>query len=228
MFCSSWSWFAEFFSTNIQSSRKPHSHQRDVWHSLLWQSMVSVSYECCALVVSYSKRESSSSHSCLNHSAFFSLHPQGACVLHMLRHFLSDDMFQRGIVRYLRKYSYRNALNQDLWDSLANVWTRSHAMHIMCFFMQFLCRKVTLPSNTSVSADDIQITYTTQQQAGCSMWWIIHLQLVKSLWMLIFPKYTNEPEAHSVLEVEQPHSKAKILQYDIINSHVRYMCFAEA
>uniref|UniRef100_A0A8C4I597 Aminopeptidase n=1 Tax=Dicentrarchus labrax TaxID=13489 RepID=A0A8C4I597_DICLA len=45
---------------------------------------------------------------------------KGACVLHMLRHFLSDDVFQSGIVRYLRKYSYRNAHNQDLWDSLAN------------------------------------------------------------------------------------------------------------
>ncbi|KAI3372893.1 hypothetical protein L3Q82_023350 [Scortum barcoo] len=46
---------------------------------------------------------------------------KGACILHMLRHFLTDDVFQSGIVRYLRKYSYKNAHNQDLWDSLANV-----------------------------------------------------------------------------------------------------------
>ncbi|XP_040010465.1 endoplasmic reticulum aminopeptidase 2 [Xiphias gladius] len=45
---------------------------------------------------------------------------KGACVLHMLRHFLTDDVFQSGIVRYLRKYSYKNAHNQDLWDTLAN------------------------------------------------------------------------------------------------------------
>ncbi|KAK2837344.1 hypothetical protein Q5P01_014556 [Channa striata] len=45
---------------------------------------------------------------------------KGACVLHMLRHFLTDEVFQRGIVRYLRKYSYKNAHNQDLWDSLVN------------------------------------------------------------------------------------------------------------
>lgn len=45
---------------------------------------------------------------------------KGACILHMLRHFLTDDVFQSGIVRYLRKYSYKNAQNQDLWDSLAN------------------------------------------------------------------------------------------------------------
>uniref|UniRef100_A0A671VX51 Aminopeptidase n=1 Tax=Sparus aurata TaxID=8175 RepID=A0A671VX51_SPAAU len=41
---------------------------------------------------------------------------KGACILHMLRHFLTEDVFQSGIVRYLRKYSYRNAHNQDLWD----------------------------------------------------------------------------------------------------------------
>ncbi|MEQ2240157.1 Endoplasmic reticulum aminopeptidase 2, partial [Ilyodon furcidens] len=45
---------------------------------------------------------------------------KGACVLHMLRHFLTKEVFQSGIVRYLRKYSYGNAHNQDLWDSLAN------------------------------------------------------------------------------------------------------------
>ncbi|KAM6965333.1 endoplasmic reticulum aminopeptidase 2 [Aplochiton taeniatus] len=45
---------------------------------------------------------------------------KGACILHMLRHFLTDEVFQSGIVRYLRKYSYSNARNQDLWDSLAN------------------------------------------------------------------------------------------------------------
>ena len=38
----------------------------------------------------------------------------------MLRHFLTDEVFQSGIVRYLRKFSYSNAHNQDLWDSLAN------------------------------------------------------------------------------------------------------------
>uniref|UniRef100_A0A667XWA7 Aminopeptidase n=1 Tax=Myripristis murdjan TaxID=586833 RepID=A0A667XWA7_9TELE len=50
---------------------------------------------------------------------------KGACVLHMLRYFLTDDVFQSGIVRYLRKYSYSNAHNQDLWDSLANVKTHT-------------------------------------------------------------------------------------------------------
>ncbi|KAL4630054.1 endoplasmic reticulum aminopeptidase 2 [Arapaima gigas] len=45
---------------------------------------------------------------------------KGACMLHMLRHFLTDDIFQSGIVRYLRRFSYKNAKNEDLWHSLAN------------------------------------------------------------------------------------------------------------
>uniref|UniRef100_A0A8C5DEA1 Aminopeptidase n=1 Tax=Gouania willdenowi TaxID=441366 RepID=A0A8C5DEA1_GOUWI len=51
---------------------------------------------------------------------------KGACILHMLRHFLSDNVFQSGIVRYLRKYSYSNAHNQDLWESLGNVRRCKH------------------------------------------------------------------------------------------------------
>ncbi|KAK6494850.1 endoplasmic reticulum aminopeptidase 2-like isoform X1 [Huso huso] len=45
---------------------------------------------------------------------------KGACILHMLRSFLTEDIFQSGIVRYLKKYSYRNAKNEDLWNSIAN------------------------------------------------------------------------------------------------------------
>ncbi|CAB1322060.1 unnamed protein product [Coregonus sp. 'balchen'] len=45
----------------------------------------------------------------------------GAYVLHMLRHYLTDQVFQSGIMRYLRRYSYSNACNQELWDSLANM-----------------------------------------------------------------------------------------------------------
>ncbi|XP_067294258.1 endoplasmic reticulum aminopeptidase 2 [Pseudorasbora parva] len=43
---------------------------------------------------------------------------KGACILHMLRHFLTDEGFQSGIIRYLRRFRYSNARNEDLWDSL--------------------------------------------------------------------------------------------------------------
>uniref|UniRef100_A0A4W3JF18 Aminopeptidase n=1 Tax=Callorhinchus milii TaxID=7868 RepID=A0A4W3JF18_CALMI len=46
---------------------------------------------------------------------------KGACILHMLRNFLTEEVFQSGLVSYLRKYSYGNAKNEDLWNSMANV-----------------------------------------------------------------------------------------------------------
>lgn len=48
---------------------------------------------------------------------------QGACILNMLREFLTPDDFKLGIVRYLKRYSYQNTVNSDLWESLTNVST---------------------------------------------------------------------------------------------------------
>ncbi|XP_007940750.1 endoplasmic reticulum aminopeptidase 2 [Orycteropus afer afer] len=45
---------------------------------------------------------------------------KGACILNMLKDFLSEKKFQEGIIHYLRKFSYRNAKNDDLWGSLSN------------------------------------------------------------------------------------------------------------
>lgn len=46
---------------------------------------------------------------------------QGACILNMLREYLSADAFKSGIVQYLQKYSYKNTKNEDLWNSMASV-----------------------------------------------------------------------------------------------------------
>lgn len=48
---------------------------------------------------------------------------QGACILNMLREFLSPEAFKLGIVRYLKRYSYQNTVNSNLWESLTNVST---------------------------------------------------------------------------------------------------------
>uniref|UniRef100_A0AAR2JF60 Aminopeptidase n=1 Tax=Pygocentrus nattereri TaxID=42514 RepID=A0AAR2JF60_PYGNA len=45
----------------------------------------------------------------------------GACILHMLREFLTPDHFKSGIVRYLKQYSYQNTVNTHLWESLITV-----------------------------------------------------------------------------------------------------------
>uniref|UniRef100_A0A8C5ANV6 Aminopeptidase n=1 Tax=Gadus morhua TaxID=8049 RepID=A0A8C5ANV6_GADMO len=47
---------------------------------------------------------------------------KGACILNMLRDFLTPEAFNEGIIRYLRRYSYQNTVNRHLWQSLSNKW----------------------------------------------------------------------------------------------------------
>ncbi|XP_035235118.1 endoplasmic reticulum aminopeptidase 1b [Anguilla anguilla] len=46
---------------------------------------------------------------------------KGACILNMLRDYLTPEAFKIGIVRYLRRYSYQNTVNTHLWDSLTGI-----------------------------------------------------------------------------------------------------------
>jgi aminopeptidase N len=43
---------------------------------------------------------------------------KGACVLRMLTHYMTQDAFFKGVSAYLKKFSYSNAISDDLWDSL--------------------------------------------------------------------------------------------------------------
>lgn len=51
---------------------------------------------------------------------------KGACILNMLRDFLTADAFKIGIVRYLKRYSYQNTVNSHLWESLTNICQSDH------------------------------------------------------------------------------------------------------
>ncbi|XP_013911753.1 PREDICTED: endoplasmic reticulum aminopeptidase 1 [Thamnophis sirtalis] len=46
---------------------------------------------------------------------------KGACILNMLQDYLSPEIFQAGLVKYLLRFSYQNTKNKDLWDSLSDV-----------------------------------------------------------------------------------------------------------
>uniref|UniRef100_A0A665V708 Aminopeptidase n=1 Tax=Echeneis naucrates TaxID=173247 RepID=A0A665V708_ECHNA len=46
---------------------------------------------------------------------------KGACILNMLRDFMTPESFEIGIIKYLKQYSYQNTVNGHLWDSLTNV-----------------------------------------------------------------------------------------------------------
>uniref|UniRef100_A0A673MHY6 Aminopeptidase n=1 Tax=Sinocyclocheilus rhinocerous TaxID=307959 RepID=A0A673MHY6_9TELE len=46
---------------------------------------------------------------------------KGACILNMLRDFLTPEAFKAGIIHYLKSHSYQNTVNAHLWESLTNV-----------------------------------------------------------------------------------------------------------
>ena len=69
---------------------------------------------------------------------------KGSFLLHMIRHFLSEDTFKKGVTRYLRKHKYKNAEQDDLWESLTD---QAHADNA-------------LPSNLTVK--EIMDTWTLQ------------------------------------------------------------------
>nr|XP_055063413.1 endoplasmic reticulum aminopeptidase 1 isoform X2 [Misgurnus anguillicaudatus] len=48
---------------------------------------------------------------------------KGACILNMLRDFLTPEAFKYGIILYLKKHSYQNTANAHLWESLTNICT---------------------------------------------------------------------------------------------------------
>ncbi|KAG8598308.1 hypothetical protein GDO81_002557 [Engystomops pustulosus] len=46
---------------------------------------------------------------------------KGACILNMLQNYMGSESFEAGIIHYLRRFSYRNAKNEDLWDSMTDI-----------------------------------------------------------------------------------------------------------
>eukprot|EP00066_Takifugu_rubripes_P028697 XP_011617963.1 PREDICTED: endoplasmic reticulum aminopeptidase 1 [Takifugu rubripes] len=46
---------------------------------------------------------------------------KGACILNMLRDFVTPEAFEIGIIRYLRRFSYQNTVSRHLWESLTDL-----------------------------------------------------------------------------------------------------------
>lgn len=69
---------------------------------------------------------------------------KGACILNMLRDYLSADTFKRGIVQYLQKYSYKNTKNEDLWNSMMHICSTDDTQT-----MDGFCSRRQHPSSTS-------------------------------------------------------------------------------
>ncbi|HSE29531.1 MAG TPA: M1 family metallopeptidase [Candidatus Saccharimonadales bacterium] len=49
------------------------------------------------------------------------MYSKGACLVRMLHDYLGEQNFKNGIRAYVKKFSYKNATMQDLWESLGSV-----------------------------------------------------------------------------------------------------------
>ncbi|NWX85207.1 ERAP1 aminopeptidase, partial [Nothoprocta pentlandii] len=47
---------------------------------------------------------------------------KGSCILNMLRDYMTADVFKAGLKQYLQKYSYQNAKNEDLWNTMSKIF----------------------------------------------------------------------------------------------------------
>nr|XP_057925938.1 endoplasmic reticulum aminopeptidase 1b isoform X2 [Doryrhamphus excisus] len=56
---------------------------------------------------------------------------KGACILNMIKDFLTPEAFEVGIIRYLKRYSYRNTVSSNLWESLIDYTDKFNVKTIM-------------------------------------------------------------------------------------------------
>ncbi|XP_029020021.1 endoplasmic reticulum aminopeptidase 1b [Betta splendens] len=94
---------------------------------------------------------------------------KGACILNMLRDFLTPTAFEIGIIRYLKRYSYQNTVNSHLWESLTNI-CRSDDLDGARLEHKEFCSKRGLSSEASkwYSGDELDVkaimdTWTLQE-----------------------------------------------------------------
>lgn len=59
--------------------------------------------------------------------------------MNMLKDFLNEEKFRKGVIYYLKKFSYGNAKNDDLWRSLSNV---SHLLGNSRLLLSLRCNSI--------------------------------------------------------------------------------------
>uniref|UniRef100_A0A3B4T860 Aminopeptidase n=1 Tax=Seriola dumerili TaxID=41447 RepID=A0A3B4T860_SERDU len=94
---------------------------------------------------------------------------KGACILNMLRDFLTPEAFEIGIIQYLKRYSYQNTVNSHLWESLTNICDSDDLDEGRMKHKEF-CSKRHVPSGASkwYSDDELDVraimdTWTLQE-----------------------------------------------------------------
>ncbi|XP_017267900.1 endoplasmic reticulum aminopeptidase 1b [Kryptolebias marmoratus] len=94
---------------------------------------------------------------------------KGACILNMLRDFLTPEAFEIGIIRYLKRFSYQNTVNSHLWESLTDICSSDDLDEGRMKHVEF-CSKRKLQSGASkwYSGDELDVkaimdTWTLQE-----------------------------------------------------------------
>ncbi|KAM9810647.1 endoplasmic reticulum aminopeptidase 1b [Neosynchiropus ocellatus] len=87
---------------------------------------------------------------------------KGACILNMLRDFLSPETFEIGIIRYLKRFSYQNTVNSHLWESLSDICD-SDVLYEGGKKHQDFCSKQNTHAGASLDVKAIMDTWTLQE-----------------------------------------------------------------
>ncbi|CAI4053076.1 hypothetical protein SUVZ_15G2010 [Saccharomyces uvarum] len=90
---------------------------------------------------------------------------KGSSLLRMISKWLGEEIFIKGVSRYLNKFKYGNAKTEDLWDALSetsgkdvrsvmNVWTKSIGFPVVSIKEEN--GKITLTQNRYLSTGDVK------------------------------------------------------------------------
>ena len=65
---------------------------------------------------------------------------QGCSIIRMLKNYLGEDIFKKGLHSYLKKYQYSNAATKDLWNSFSGVGTNKDKFMVYEYAAMVVCQ----------------------------------------------------------------------------------------
>jgi aminopeptidase N len=150
--CKSWEhiWLNEGFAVFMDNIWQEHEHGEEAYAHEIWSMMRGVSQSDDPTAHGgvvwpfYNDPDETFSRGISNP------YSKGACVLHMLRQSLGDDLFWKCLGEYLRRYSYRSAETHDLREVIDDISGRSYDR----FFQQWIYRAGSPEIQAGYSWDD--------------------------------------------------------------------------
>uniref|UniRef100_A0A8C0Z0K2 Aminopeptidase n=1 Tax=Canis lupus familiaris TaxID=9615 RepID=A0A8C0Z0K2_CANLF len=88
---------------------------------------------------------------------------KGACILNMLKDFLNEEKFRKGVIYYLKKFSYGNAKNDDLWRSLSNSCLDDFTSGEFCYSNSKMTSNILAFLGEHVDVKEMMRTWTLQK-----------------------------------------------------------------